>query len=194
MIGAVGLNGSGKDIILKRLQTNYGVPLLSIGNVAREIAKEEGVAATRDNLHDISEKYIARHGPTYFPQRVIDSIDAGVSPTAGVSGIRTPADVKCFQDRYKDRFVLVHVDVKDDRLRFERLHARGEARDPETFEDFLAQDASEEEIFQLSETIARATEKVNNDGDLSDLYLEVDRLAGRLFLNESSARVEGRQV
>lgn len=126
VIGAVGLNGSGKDILIMRLHDQFGIPMISIGDIVRDIAREEGVAATRDNLHEISERYIAKFGKEYFPQRVITKIEEQKWPIVGISGIRTPTDIRTFQKHYGKNFILIHVEVTDPRVRFERMQRRGE--------------------------------------------------------------------
>ena len=56
IIAAVGKNASGKDYFLDFISKEFGVPLLSIGDVARELAEQEGLEKTRENLHYISQK------------------------------------------------------------------------------------------------------------------------------------------
>jgi dephospho-CoA kinase len=43
VIGVVGLNGSGKDELVDYLHQRCGIPVLSAGDIARDIAAEEGV-------------------------------------------------------------------------------------------------------------------------------------------------------
>ena len=50
VIAAVGKNASGKDYFLEFISKEFGVPMLSVGDVARELAEAEGLEKTRDNL------------------------------------------------------------------------------------------------------------------------------------------------
>jgi dephospho-CoA kinase len=84
----------------------------------------------------------------------------------GTTGIRTPTDVRIPQDHFGEDFFLVHVEVSDPQIRYERTKQRGEARDPRTYEEFLQQDKTEEEIFHISKAIQHADITINNDGSL----------------------------
>ena len=59
VIAAVGKNASGKDYFLEFISKEFGVPMLSVGDVARELAEAEGLEKTRENLHYISKKYMS---------------------------------------------------------------------------------------------------------------------------------------
>ena len=53
---------------------------------------------------------------------------------------------------------------------------RGEGRDPHSYEQFLRQDAAEEELFHIQSAAQYADYSINNDGTLEDLHREIDRL------------------
>ena len=61
VIGAVGLNGSGKDALIQYLGARCGLTVLSLSDVARELAHLEGVTYSRDKLHEVSQKYIDKY-------------------------------------------------------------------------------------------------------------------------------------
>ena len=61
VIGVIGLNGSGKDEVVNYLNQHYGIPVLSVGDIAREIAGREGVEPTRDNLDEITRRYFTKY-------------------------------------------------------------------------------------------------------------------------------------
>jgi dephospho-CoA kinase len=61
---------------------------------------------------------------------------------------------------------------------------RGEGRDPQSYEQFLRQDAAEEELFHIQSAVPRADSSLANDGTLDDLHAEIDRLvAGKELLS-----------
>ncbi len=156
IIAAVGKNASGKDYFLEFISKEFGVPMLSVGDVARELAEQEGLEKTRDNLHYISKKYMGEFGQDFFPKKLIEKIKAMGSTNVLVSGIRPPSDVECFKEAFGDQFFLVSIVVDSDRKRWERTVARGSARDHVTFEQFLELDKHEEEIFHTSVTMSMA--------------------------------------
>ena len=153
IIAAVGKNASGKDYFLEFISKEFGVPLLSIGDVVRELAEVEGLEKTRENLHAVSQKYMGQYGQDFFPKRLIEKIKALDSDVVLVSGIRPPSDVEAFKKEFGEDFFLVAIVVESDRLRYERTRARGSARDNVTFEQFLELDKHEEELFHTSVTM-----------------------------------------
>ncbi|MBR7117715.1 MAG: AAA family ATPase [Clostridia bacterium] len=156
IIAAVGKNASGKDYFLEFISREFGVPMLSVGDIVRELAEEEGLEKTRENLHYVSKKYMSTYGQDFFPKRLIKKIKEMNVPTVLVSGIRPPSDVECFKEAFGDQFFLVSIVVDSDRLRWERTVARGSARDHVTFEEFLMLDQHEEELFKTSVTMSMA--------------------------------------
>lgn len=183
VIGVVGKIGSGKDEVLKYLKARYGVPYISTGDIVREIAEKEGLPPTRENLETISEQCFLELGKGCFVRMAAGEIKKRGWGTAGISGIRAPADVKALKELFGGDFALLRVEVKDPELRFQRVLRRHEGRDPEKYQEFLVQDRSEEEIFHISRTASMADLAVNNDGTLDDLHRQVDKLvsAGKLL-------------
>ena len=175
IIAAVGKNASGKDYFLEFISKEFGVPMLSVGDIVRELAEAEGLEKTRDNLHMVSKKYMSTYGQDFFPKKLIEKIKAINAPTVLVSGIRPPSDVVCFKESFGDDFFLVSIVVDSDRLRWERTIARGSDRDHVTFEHFLELDKHEEELFHTSVTMSMA-DYAFNCGDFSDeVYHEMIR-------------------
>lgn len=167
IIAAVGKNASGKDYFLEFISKEFGVPLLSVGDVVRELAEVEGLEKTRENLHRVSQKYMGMYGQDFFPKRLIEKIKSMGCENVLVSGIRPPSDVENFKEAFGDEFYLVAIVVESDRTRYERTRARGSARDNVTFEQFLALDEQEEKIFNTSKTMSMADYSFIR-GDFSD--------------------------
>jgi dephospho-CoA kinase len=176
IVGVVGLNGSGKDEVVKYLKERYAVPLLSVGDIVREIAAKEGVEPTRENLDSITKKYFKQFGEGYFLRLVIEKIQSSGWKVAGISGIRSPKDIVLLRDAFKQDFILIHVDITDPRVRYTRIHQRGSKRDELSYAEFLQQDQVSEELFQISESIDSADYEISNDGTLEDLHGEVEKL------------------
>lgn len=185
VIGVVGLNGSGKDELINYLHDHCGVPKLSMGDVVRDIAAKEGIPPTRDKLHDISRRYFAEYGKDYFAKRLIKKIEekqwqvedaergSKAYRVVGITGIRTPTDVKTLKEHFGQDFLLVQIEVSDPAIRYERMKQRGEARDPQTYEEFRQQDKHEEEMFHISKAIQQADLTINNDGTLQAFYEQI---------------------
>lgn len=176
VIGAVGLNGAGKDELVDYLHRRCGIPVLTVGDIARDIAVEDGVEPTRENLCEISERFMAQYGRDYFIQRLIKKIEQKDWEVVGISGVRTPTDVQALREHFGEDLLLVHVEVHDSSLRFIRIKQRGKARDPETYEEFKQRDKSEEQMFKVSETIKHADLTISNDRSLEAFHRKIEEI------------------
>jgi dephospho-CoA kinase len=172
-LGAVGQIGSGKDTVVKYISTKFSIPIISIGDIARKIAKDEGVPATRENLQKITERYYEKFGKTYFIEETVARIEHSGKEKMLITGIRAPTDVTTLKNHFHDDFVLIAI-VADKRKRFQRLRMRQESRDPKKWKEFLKQDQNEEEIFHISEACKLADHIIENSGTLEDLFQKVD--------------------
>jgi dephospho-CoA kinase len=178
-VGAVGLNGSGKDTLIRHLGKRCGLEVLSLGEVARELAHLEDVQPTREKLHDVSQKYRARYGKAFFAKALIKEVETKSLDKVGITGIRTPTDVEVLKEYFGSGFLLIHVEAGDPKLRFERLKQRGEDRDPKTYEEFLEQEKNEEELFHLNDAIRQADVTIPNSGSREALRAHVEDLIRR---------------
>ena len=167
IIAAVGKNASGKDYFLEYIAREFGIPMLSVGDIVRELADIEGVPKTRESLHAVSQKYMGKYGQDFFPRRLIEKIKENGYKDVLISGFRPPSDVECFKEAFGEDFYLVAIVVESDKKRWERTVARGSARDNITYEQFLAFDQREEELFQTSKTMDMANYTFVR-GDYSD--------------------------
>ena len=173
IIAAVGKNASGKDYFLEFISKEFGIPLLSMGDVVRELAEAEGLEKTRENLHAVSKKYMSTYGDDFFPKKLIEKIKALNSPSVLVSGIRPPSDVENFKEAFGDDFFLVSIVIDDDKKRWERTVARGSARDHVTFEQFLELDKAEENMFHTSVTMSMADYQFHRGDYPDEVYHEM---------------------
>jgi dephospho-CoA kinase len=174
VIGTIGKNASGKDTVLEILSRKYEIPLISIGDIARDIARDKGVEPTRENLHEVSRSHFEKYGTDYFIKIVVERIDASPSPVVLVAGVRTYLDVRTLRERYGEDFLLIHVLVTDESVRLGRALGRASARDPKGLQELLAQDASEEELFGAAKAASMASSVLTNDGTLRDLEDRVE--------------------
>ena len=176
IIGVIGQNGTGKDEVLKYLRAEYDVPFLSTGDMVREIAAKEGKESTRENLQEISERYFREFGRGCFVKLAAEKIKRNGWTVGGISGIRSADDVKVLKDAIDGDFILVNVYVSNPKVRFERMLARHEGRDPHTYEQFLRNDKAEEEIFHIQSAGQSADFTISNNGTLGDLHREIGLL------------------
>ena len=180
VIGAIGLNGSGKDTITSYISKKLEIPMITISDIVRKIALARNIELTRENLTRISLEHIGKYGSDYFPKETIRIIDQKKWDVVGVAGIRSLVDVQVFKKKYGQSFVLIFVEVSDPATRFERVRNRGEPRDPRNFEQFAKQDEEEEKNFKLNAAIQEADYVVNNDGDIDSLINKIENLIPKI--------------
>lgn len=176
IFGATGLNGSGKDEMVKYLQREYNIPYVSVGDMVREMASKNGVPPNRENLHRISKEQINKFGEEHFMRLAVQRIEQSGWETAGITGIRTPEDVRYLKDKFDDDFIVFHVFATDPRIRYERTRKRAQARDPQSYNEFLQQDRTEQNLFGMNQAIKRADYSLNNDESIEHLHDEIDRI------------------
>ena len=174
VIAAVGKNGTGKDFFLEYIAKKYDIPMVSIGDIVRELAAKDGLELTRDNLHKTSQKYMGAHGQTFFPEQIVKKIREANAPVYLVSGIRPLSDVQFLKDQFGAAFLLVDIVISDDDVRYGRMLARGSARDGNSVEKLRENDANEEKIFKTSESEKMADITILNDGTAEDFYAAIE--------------------
>jgi 8-oxo-dGTP diphosphatase len=179
VIGAVGYIGAGKDAALDIIAEKFNFKKISIGDFARNIAQKRGLDASRENLHDISVEFFRKFGNDYFSKKVIEEIEQCGFKKVAVSGIRTMSDIRSLKDYFGKNFILIYVDASRE-TRFQRLAARGEARDSKSMEEFTKQEKEEDMKFGISEAITYSDYTIKNDGDKSDLQRNISGLIGKL--------------
>ena len=174
VVGVVGRNGAGKDAVVDYLCDRCGAVKLSAGGLVRDLVEEEGLAPTRDNLHDVSMRVTLREGRDAIARRLIGVIEGHHWRAVAVSGVRSPYDAQAFQLYFGDAFRLVHVRVGDPRLRYDRLQRREAERDPESWARFRAQERQEEAHFEISRTIVLADVTIDNRSSKRQLYRNLE--------------------
>lgn len=183
VLAAVGKNGTGKDYFLEYIAKKYNLPMISIGDVVRELAEKDGLDLVRENLHKTSKKYMDEYGQTFFPEQIVKKIKESGKPNYLISGIRPLSDVKFLKESFGDKFVLVDVVISDDAVRFERMLARGSDRDGKSVEKLMDYDKGEEKLFHTSETEKMADYVIKNDGTAEEFFAEIDNFYIN-FLND----------
>jgi dephospho-CoA kinase len=183
IIGAVGQIGSGKDTVIRYISNRLSIAAISIGDIAREIARNEGLPATRENLQKITEKRYEQFGRTYFIEETIRKIRHANIDRILITGIRAPTDVATLRKNFHEDFLLICV-TANKKTRFQRLAKRAEPRDPKTWKEFLDQDEAEEKIFTLTEACKLADYRIENNGTAEELFQKVEEIIEENLTNQ----------
>jgi dephospho-CoA kinase len=187
IFGAVGRIGSGKDAVVDYLSDRYNLASVSVGDMVREMAKEKGLPLRRENLEQVASEAIRNRGKEFFMKRVIERIREKHWNRAGVTGIRTPDNVRYLKEEIGENFILFHVYIEDPHTRYKRLTRRGREGDPQSYEDFLEQDQKEEETFHITQAASMANYSLDNSGTLEDLHRQIDAI---LAINKLKKQLE----
>jgi dephospho-CoA kinase len=191
IFGSIGRIGSGKDEVIKYLNSKYNIHIMSVGDIVREMAADKGLPLTRENLHTISSERIKKYGKEYFMDLVLKRIRENQWEKVGVTGIRTPDDVRFLKNQARDDVVLFHIYINDPHTRYERISQRKSERDPQTYDEFLTQDCEEEKMFHISEASVMADYALDNSGSLEDLHQQIDEIMDKDRMRLETIKIKG---
>ena len=177
IIGITGLFASGKDTVANYLASK-GFDHFSLSAILREEAKEQNIEPTRENLIALGSSLKEYEGHDVLAKKSVEKI----SGNTVVTSIRHPREVIFFKNKFPD-FKLIIVDA-DPKIRYERAVKRARSGDSiGTFEEFIITENEErgkgggqefDEVFKLTDI------KINNDGNLDELYQNIDRVIDKL--------------
>lgn len=196
VIGVTGRQGSGKDELVQTLaEACPGARIYSTGDLARQMAANMGLEATRENLQRISRTLLTENGRAWFAMEIVDRIERDNPPVALISGLRTPEDVALVKGRFQD-VLVAGVRCGGARTRFERIRARAQTRDMLSFEDFEKSEALAEELFNIGGALESADVTLDNSGSLEQFRARIEkriagpRLQGNPACNAEAAKEE----
>jgi dephospho-CoA kinase len=175
VIGLFGLIGSGKDTVSEYIQQKYGYAHISMGDIVRELATQQGLEPNRDNLARVQREQAQKHGIKWFAEEVVRRIRSNKWQKVVISGIRRPEDAEVPKRAFGKDFILVQVDA-DPKIRFERMKSRARVGDPKTLEEFLHQEELDKKAFNFEKLKTYIDYTVTNNGTREQLQSQVDAL------------------
>jgi len=114
--------GAGKSTVAHALHRLTGFPVVSFGQYVKNIASNERIGSSRENLQDLGERLVSLN-PVSFTEGALSNID--LRGGAIIDGLRHSAVFDALGSIASGiRIVLIFLQTSDD-LRFERLLARG---------------------------------------------------------------------
>lgn len=177
ILGFTGQLSSGKGTSAEYLVKKYQADTFKFSTILRDLVDRIHVPQTRDNLIKISEFVRGTFGEDTLSKTIAEDAKNATNSIIIIDGIRRMADI---EHLFKlPNFILIEI-FADPKIRFERLVKRGENEDDKTktYEQFLADHERSTEI-SIKEVIAHATERIDNNGTLEDLYKQLDGLVER---------------
>jgi dephospho-CoA kinase len=170
IIGLTGMPGAGKTTVANYL-SQKGIPLLIMGDVVREVAENDGLEPTSDNLAKLMLRLRKRNGPEAVAHLVINKIklmkkeDKELSVVI-VDGIRSMAEVRVLRRVGSVKLLAIHGSTL---TRYTHVRERGRSDVPSNVGEFDKRDKIEMDV-GISNAIALADETIsNNDISISEL-------------------------
>jgi dephospho-CoA kinase len=163
LILITGMSGSGKTTLANQFR-NYGMVIINMGDVIRDLAIERKLAPTPDNLGKIATEIREKGGEAAVANLCIEKIDDLSEEIILVDGIRSINEVNAFKEKFETILIAVFSSQQD---RYFRLKNRRRSDDPLDFSTFLARDIRELG-FNLGHAIALADYVIVNDSSLED--------------------------
>jgi dephospho-CoA kinase len=179
IIGLSGEMGSGKGTIAHYLVDRYGFISLRMSDMLRDIVQRLHISETRENISKVSKMVRDTFGQDVMSHVIAE--DARTSQESiVVDGIRRREDIEHL--RALDNFFLVYIEV-DERIRYERLVARGENRgdSSKTFKEFQEEQNMEADR-RVKELRDVSKYTLNNNGDITNLYVQMDDIIKKLHV------------
>lgn len=170
IIGLTGMPGAGKTTVANYL-SQKGIPLLIMGDVVREVAENDGLEPTNDNLAKLMLRLRKRNGPEAVAHLIVNKIklmkkqDKQLSVVI-VDGIRSMAEVRVLRRIGSVKLLAIHGSTL---TRYTHVRERGRSDVPSNIGEFDKRDKIEMDV-GISNAIALADETIsNNDISISEL-------------------------
>ena len=133
ILGLTGTNGSGKDTVADFLVKEKGYAFHSLSDAIRDSLKTQNKESTRENCIQEGNRLREEGGPGVLGELIAGKVRAQNPDNAVIVSIRNLKELEVLRSLPGFRFVFVDAPIE---LRFERISARGDERDKETFESF----------------------------------------------------------
>jgi len=174
ILGFVGEIASGKGTVAKYLENKYKAETIRFSTPLRDVLKRLYLDISRENMQNLSQILRVQFGQDLLAKIISEDAKGSNAQLTIIDGIRREPDIKYLNEIPEFKLVYITTDIK---TRYERLIKRGENKDDvnKTFEQFLKdnQAEAEKDISKVSES---ANYKIDNSGNLDDLYNEIERI------------------
>ena len=180
LVGVVGLNGSGKNVLADYLVWNYSFVHVDIGQEIRDRLRELGKEISRMEMIELGNSMRKSNGADYWCRKALDSVS---SVNVVITSLRNPAEIDAIKER---NGIIVEV-FADQETRFSRVLSRvKEGKHGSTdFEEFKSME--EREMYnddpakqQVAKCIEMADFKIDNNGTMDDFYMKAAEIFNSL--------------
>jgi dephospho-CoA kinase len=177
ILGLVGEMASGKSTITTYLKEKHDAVTFRFSDMLRDCLTRMHLEHTRENLQTLSTILRQSFSEDIMSKVLALDVKNSSAPLIIAEGIRRPSDIVYL--KAIPGFHLVSLQV-DERTRYERIIKRSENPDDQkkTWETFQKEGLAESEQ-KIKEVMMDATDKIDNNGTIDELYQQVDRLMAK---------------
>lgn len=172
IIGVTGKNGSGKDEVLKYLESK-GFNTFSLSDLIRERLREMGLEETRENMISIGNELRENNGSGVLGKLALERTQN--QEKVGIGSIRNPAEIE--ELRKNNDFFVIGVDAKNE-IRYSRILERNRGGDIMTFEEFNRieeiENSDNPAKQQLNECLRLSDSLLENNGTLEAFHQKIE--------------------
>lgn len=174
IIGITGTAGAGKGTVVEYLKKK-GFRHISARSVWTKELEARELPVDRDHMTALANQLRAEHGAAYFMEQALTSVSAGES--VAIESVRAIAEADMLK---KAGGVLLAV-TADQKIRYERIHARGSALDDVSFADFVRQEEAELQNEDpnkqnIAQVMTMADYTIFNDNHIEKLYADIEAM------------------
>lgn len=168
---------SGKGTAARYLKEKYGASTYRFSDMLSDMLDRFYLEHNRDNFIKLSEMVRDTFGEDMMAKTMARDVAKDPNQIIVVEGVRRLADIEYL--KRLEGFVLIEI-FADMKTRYERLTKRREKSDDQikTFAGFQADHQRSTEL-SIIEVARQATERVNNNGSLEELYRQLENLRSR---------------
>lgn len=172
--------GSGKTETMKFIK-QLNIPTISMGDAILDEMRKRGIETTHKNIGDFATKIRKEMGMDAAASLCIPYVKTINSNIIFIDGIRSYEETELFKKTFTDNFVLLTIHAPQ-KLRYERIMKRDQARDTKTWEDFILRD-ERELSWGLGKSIALADHVIVNDNTLENLHNQIKDITDSINLS-----------
>jgi len=172
IIGLTGEMASGKSTVARYLQQERGANVYRFSNILRDALSRIHQDNKRENLQTMSTMLRETYGEDVLARAMAGDALNDINDIVAVDGVRRLGDIEHLKKL--SGFKLIYIEANIEKCH-QRISIRNENVDDngKTFEQFK-EDRGREAEQQIVELKAFADIVIDNNGDIDDLYQQVD--------------------
>jgi len=181
VIAIVGMAGSGKTEVVKKIQEKYGAPKVYFGEVTFDEIKRRGMEVNYSNERIIREDLRAKQGMGVYAKLSVPKVKKFLEKNdmVLVESLYSWDEFRIMKEEFGKQFITVAVYASPN-TRFDRLTKRVDERPIADWEEFETRDWTEIEGTQKGGPIAMADFTIVNEGTKEEFQEKIEKLFEKL--------------